>query len=72
MSLNMGTIYEKQNMIYEYTPIKKECIKIKGNYFFFIYNTDNYFHFLYDSLNNGLVLIRSKLNSIFISISFDF
>ena len=50
MSLNMGTIYEKQNMIYEYTPIKKECIKIKGNYFFFIYNTDNYFHFLYDSL----------------------
>ena len=50
MSLNMGTIYEKQNMIYEYTPIKKECIKIKGNYFFFIYNTDNYFHFLYDTL----------------------
>jgi len=48
MSLNMGTIYEKQNMIYDYIP--KGCIKLKGNFFFFIYNTDNYFHFLYDTL----------------------
>lgn len=48
MSLNMGTIYEKQNMIYDYTL--KDYNKLKGNYFFFVYNTDNYFHFLYDSL----------------------
>ena len=48
MSLNMGTIYEKQNMIFNYKP--KDNNIIKGNYFFFVYNTDNYFHFLYDSL----------------------
>lgn len=48
MSLNMGTIYEKQNMIFNYKPTDNNIIK--GNYFFFIYNTDNYFHFLYDSL----------------------
>jgi len=65
MSLNMGTIYEKNNME---TQIKipqggggcgssipiNEIYKIdtylKGNYFYFIYNTDNYFHFVYDSL----------------------
>lgn len=48
MSLNMGTIYEKQNMSFDYEP--KYDNTIKGYYFFFIYNTDNYFHFLYDSL----------------------
>ena len=48
MSLNMGTIYENQNMKFDYNP--KDNNTLKGNYFFFIYNTDNYFHFLYDSL----------------------
>tara|TARA_B110000444_G_C18809832_1_gene581970 strand:+ start:479 stop:1705 length:1227 start_codon:yes stop_codon:yes gene_type:complete len=49
MSLKSGTIYEKQNMEYNY--VKNE-IKKHMTYplFFFIYNTDNYFHFLYDSL----------------------
>ncbi len=49
MSLKQGTIYEKNNMIYEYVNIVEKNT-IKGNYFFFIYNTENYFHFLYDSL----------------------
>ena len=49
MSLKSGTIYEKDNMVFNY------CEKaIKTHYeepiFFFIYNTDNYFHFIYDSL----------------------
>lgn len=51
MSLNSGTIYEKNDMKYN------DCITDKNPYaifknplFFFIYNTDNYFHFLYDSL----------------------
>ena len=48
MSLNIGTIYEKQNMIFNYEPTNNNLIK--GNYFFFVYNSDNYFHFLYDSL----------------------
>lgn len=47
MSLNMGTIYDI-NMIFNDTP--KTNRGLNGNYFFFIYNTENYFHFLYDSL----------------------
>ena len=51
MSLNMGNIYENNNMNYN-------CQNININYnlnyiepvFFFIYNTDNYFHFLYDTV----------------------
>jgi capsular polysaccharide biosynthesis protein len=49
MSLQTDTIYEKNNMQFDY-----KCNEIKTLYtdplFFFIYNTDNYFHFLYDSL----------------------
>ena len=49
MSLKSGTIYEKQNMTYDFD--KKDIINIyEIPVFFFIYNTDNYFHFLYDSL----------------------
>jgi len=49
MSLKSGTIYEKQNMEYNY--VKNEIKKhMTVPLFFFIYNTDNYFHFLYDTL----------------------
>lgn len=49
MSLKSGTIYEKQNMEYNY--IKNEIKQyVTEPVFFFIYNTDNYFHFLYDTL----------------------
>ena len=49
MSLKSGTIYEKQNMTYDFA--KKDITNIyEISVFFFIYNTDNYFHFLYDSL----------------------
>ena len=49
MSLKSGTIYEKQNMEYNY--VKKEIKEyVSEPLFFFIYNTDNYFHFLYDTL----------------------
>jgi len=49
MSLKSGTIYEKQDMIFNY--IKKDTTYVCNTpVFFFIYNTDNYFHFLYDSL----------------------
>jgi capsular polysaccharide biosynthesis protein len=49
MSLKSGTIYEKNNMIFDYSEkdFKNIC---NVPLFFFIYNTDNYFHFLYDSL----------------------
>ena len=49
MSLNMGTIYEKNKMIFN--PLKQKIKNIcKEPLFFFIYNTDNYFHFIYDTL----------------------
>jgi capsular polysaccharide biosynthesis protein len=49
MSLKSDTIYEKQNMTYDF--VKKDVNTVcKIPVFFFIYNTDNYFHFLYDSL----------------------
>jgi hypothetical protein len=52
MSLNSGTIYEKNGMKYK-DPLMIEtnnCAVYKNPVFFFVYNTDNYFHFLYDSL----------------------
>lgn len=49
-SLNMGTIYEKNDMNYEYVLNNDLFIDYESPLFFFIYNTDNYFHFLYDSL----------------------
>ena len=59
MSLKSGTIYEKNNMTYDF--VKKD---IKSIYniplFFFIYNTDNYFHFLYDSLPYLISFLKLK------------
>ena len=49
MSLKTGSIYEKQNMRFDYNPRPQSGI-CSDPLFFFIYNTDNYFHFLYDSL----------------------
>ena len=49
MSLKIGTIYEKQNMQYEYVKNKMNN-EYSIPLFFFIYNTDNYFHFIYDTL----------------------
>ena len=67
MSLKSGTIYEKQNMEYNY--VKNE-IKKHMTYplFFFIYNTDNYFHFLYDSLPYLISFFELKKYLIFINI----
>ena len=49
MSLKSCTIYEKNNM--EFNFCEKDYKNICNiPLFFFIYNTDNYFHFLYDSL----------------------
>ena len=49
MSLNMGTIYEKNKMIFN--PLKQKIkYTCKEPLFFLIYNTDNYFHFIYDTL----------------------
>jgi len=51
MSLNSGTIYEKNGMTYHDCKIESESHMVYENpLFFFVYNTDNYFHFLYDSL----------------------
>ena len=51
MSLKMSSIYELNNMEYDYTKIPENALEsYKNPVFFFIYNTDNYFHFLYDSL----------------------
>jgi len=62
MSLKSGTIYEKNNMVFDYS--EKDC-KNSCNIplFFFIYNTDNYFHFLYDSLPYLISFLHLK-NSI--------
>jgi len=49
MSLNTVTIYEKNDMKYDYIE-NKITKRIIEPVFFFIYNTDNYFHYLYDSL----------------------
>ena len=49
MSLNCGSIYEEENMKYNYTS-NKILYTNTSPLFFFIYNTDNYFHFLYDTL----------------------
>lgn len=58
MSLNQGSIYEKNNMQYDiqntYSNICSQNVCVKTMYnepvFFFIYNTDNYYHFIYDTL----------------------
>ena len=51
MSLNSGTIYEKNGMTYDDCKIESETHMVYENpLFFFVYNTDNYFHYLYDSL----------------------
>lgn len=61
MSLNMSTIYEKQNMNYNYIVKNIQNIYNKP-LFFFIYNTDNYFHFLYDSLPYLISFLKIKNN----------
>ena len=59
MSLNSGTIYEKNNMKFDFN--KKEIKNICNTpLLFFIYNTDNYFHFLYDSLPYLISYLRLK------------
>jgi len=50
MSLNMSSIYEMNNMEYNFKKPEIHLENYKDPVFFFIYNTDNYFHFLYDSL----------------------
>lgn len=49
MSLQSGTVYEKEEMRFECSATNTTSI-YTNPLFFFIYNTDNYFHFLYDSL----------------------
>ena len=49
MSLKNCSIYEKQNMKFDYDICDQHSVCCDP-LFFFIYNTDNYFHFLYDSL----------------------
>ena len=49
MSLQAGTVYEKNGMTFECSATNTTSI-YTNPLFFFIYNTDNYFHFLYDSL----------------------
>jgi capsular polysaccharide biosynthesis protein len=51
MSLNSGTIYEKNGMKYnDNSDETKVLIVYETPVFFFVYNTDNYFHYLYDSI----------------------
>lgn len=45
MSLNMINRKEKN-----FKFLKIDRFKMRGYFFFFIYNTDNYFHFVYDTL----------------------
>lgn len=56
-SLNNYTPYEEKTMsLSKLESIKKDYIpkdtvsKVYGDFFFFVYNTDNYFHFIYDTL----------------------
>ena len=50
MSLKMSSIYEMNNMEYDFKNPEIQLNYYTEPVFFFIYNTDNYFHFLYDSL----------------------
>lgn len=50
MSLKSGTIYEKNDMKFNYVKSSINNTICETPLFFFIYNTDNYFHFLYDAL----------------------
>ena len=61
MSLNCGSIYEEENMKYNYTS-NKILYTNTSPLFFFIYNTDNYFHFLYDTLPYLISYIELKTN----------
>ena len=49
MSLKIETIYQTQNMEYEYHEADFTRV-INEPLFFFVYNTDNYYHFIYDTL----------------------
>ena len=49
MSLKRNTIYEENNMTFDFN-LKNIKEYYKTPLFFFVYNTDNYFHFLYDTL----------------------
>ena len=76
MSLNLGTLYEQNNMETKIkipqgicgigeknrpiNQIYKMTTTLEGNFFFFVYNTDNYFHFLYDSLPYLLSYFKLK------------
>jgi len=53
MSLNIGTIYEKNDMRFDIDInylIKNVINIIEEPVFYFVYNTDNYYHYLYDTL----------------------
>jgi len=50
MSLNLSSIYELNNMNFDFLINNDEKALNEEPAFFFIYNTDNYFHYLYDTL----------------------
>lgn len=62
MSLNCGSVYEKNNMLFRLDPGVIINKIYTDSLFFFIYNTDNYFHFLYDTLSYLISYIELKKN----------
>jgi hypothetical protein len=59
MSLKCGTIYEKNNMLFD---VKQSLIQtiFQTPLYYFIYNTDNYFHYLYDTMPYLISYIELK------------
>jgi capsular polysaccharide biosynthesis protein len=61
MSLKIETIYQTQNMEYEYHEADFTRV-INEPLFFFVYNTDNYYHFIYDTLPYLISYFELKKN----------
>lgn len=62
MSLNMGTIYEKNDMKYDLdiNSLINVSNIIEEPVFYFVYNTDNYYHYLYDTLPYLITYLNLK------------
>jgi capsular polysaccharide biosynthesis protein len=59
MSLNVPSTYKSNQMKFE-PEIIDNVNYLPGDYFWFVYNTDNYFHFLYDSIPYIISYIELK------------
>jgi capsular polysaccharide biosynthesis protein len=60
MSLNIGSVYDSENMLFNVTDTYDNNNIYRGDVFWFIYNTDNYYHFLYDTMPYIISYLKLK------------